>query len=161
MPVDNNFMFSKLTQGPGLKLLRHAEAAWGQTNDRVVKEMFQNMELKVGFLRTFCSDSSSRSRRGRRHMLTSSRMRSPWRSMISCAGQQRWSRCSVAAHSKQTGRSHGWQKSRSSWPGWREQRTGRQRRPRAFSSSRAWTEWDAVLFCRLRIAEYKAACKIS
>lgn len=99
---------------------------------------------------TFCSDSSSCSSRGRRCTLTSSLIRSPWRSITSRVGQQRWSRCSVAAHSRQMGRSQGWQKSRSSCPGCRVQRTGRTRRPQAFSSSKAWMEWDAVRFCRLR-----------
>lgn len=99
--------------------------------------------------RTFCSESFRRSRWGLRRPLTSSRMRSPWRWMTSRVGQQWWSRCSVAAHSRQTGRSQGWQKSRSSWPGWRQQRTGRLRRPLDFSSVRQRTEWDAVRFCRL------------
>lgn len=104
----------------------------------------------TGLCCTFCSDSSNLSRRGRRRTVTRSRTRSPWWSITSRVGQQRWSRCRVAAHSRQTGRSQGWQKSRSSWPAWREQRTGRQIRPRDFSSSRAWTEWDAVRFWRLQ-----------
>lgn len=69
--------------------------------------------------------------------------------MTSRVGQQRWSRCCVAAQSRQTSRSQGWQKSRSSWPRWRLQRTGRLRTPPDFSSFRQRTEWDAVRFCRL------------
>ncbi|TNN36000.1 hypothetical protein EYF80_053839 [Liparis tanakae] len=84
-----------------------------------------------------------RSMRGLRLAATTSRMRPPWRSAASRAGRQPWSRCSVAAHSRQTGRSHGGQKRRSSWPGCSEQRIGRRRRPHDFSSSRRCTEWHA------------------
>lgn len=142
--------------------MRVCKASWDSSTCKTDNKLFHKSLSEIGvksfeissklFVLKFCtfsSESVSRSIRGPRCSEISSRMRSPWRSMTSCVGQQRWSRCSVAAHSKQTGRSQGWQKSRSSWLGWKEQRTGRLRPPHDFSSSRSWTEWDAVRFCLL------------